>query len=282
MNESKSSSAVAGTKSNKTNILLIVLAVVGLLLVARFALQPNTSTTDQTTETEQMASTSSLIGAFRTTLPSASGPARIVTMETTADGVVALTQDYQNDEPPFINTGTWVQEGEDTLLATFDQRSGEAMEEPMTLSFTYSDINAGILTLNDPEANGFGAEGLVLQNIDPFAGRTWVWTKTTMHDGAITEADTAQSFSLTFAADGSVSMTTDCNSGGGNYALFREAGIQIGPMATTMMFCEGSGEGEFNRQISLVDSYVLIDDNLYLLLPVDSGSMEFISAIPSR
>ena len=47
------------------------------------------------------------IGTFTASLPAADSPGRTVTAELAEDGSVQVTSDYQNGQPPIVETGTW-------------------------------------------------------------------------------------------------------------------------------------------------------------------------------
>lgn len=108
--------------------------------------------------------------------------------------------------------------------------------------------------------------------------KKWTWVNTQMSDGAITEpsnVDPKGEFTLTFQPDLRVIATTDCNNGNGSYELGSDNTIIFGPMATTMMFCEGSSQDAFFQQLSNVGSYKISNGQLWLMLKMDSGTMIF-------
>ena len=115
----------------------------------------------------------------------------------------------------------------------------------------------------------------VEENGENLTSREWTWINTQMNDDSTTTPSTKGAFTLTFQEDGRVLATTDCNSGNGSYELGPDNSITFGPMATTMMFCEGSSEPEFYQQLSNVGSYVIQDGQLWLMLKFDSGTMVF-------
>ena len=82
-------------------------------------------------------------------------------------------------------------------------------------------------------------------------------------------------FTLDFDQHGSVNIGTDCND---MSAAFELSGNQLvfGPIATTLMYCEGSQEQEFVEYLDDVQSYYITDDNeLALMFPYDTGAMVF-------
>lgn len=103
----------------------------------------------------------------------------------------------------------------------------------------------------------------------------WVWKQTIMSDETVTIPNQAGSFTLTFTADGNMTGTTDCNNFFGPYTL-QDTQITFGPIASTLMYCEGSQESNFTRQFENVQSVFFNEnDNLVLLIKYDSGSIIF-------
>ena len=64
-----------------------------------------------------------------------------------------------------------------------------------------------------------------------------------------------------FLAENRFSAGTDCNTGNTTYELGPENKLTInGPMATTLMFCEGSNETEYFQQLEEIESYLFGED----------------------
>jgi len=98
-----------------------------------------------------------------------------------------------------------------------------------------------------------------------------------MSDGAefAPTSGSENAFTLTFQPDMVVLATTDCNNGNGTYELGPDNALTFGPMATTMMFCEGSSETDFYQGLSNVGTYQIENGQLWLMLKMDSGTMIF-------
>jgi heat shock protein HslJ len=112
-------------------------------------------------------------------------------------------------------------------------------------------------------------------SIGSLLSHTWVWEQTIMSDDTIITPEKTESFSLTFGSDGRVTGTTDCNNFFGSYSL-DESQITFGPLANTLMYCEGSQESVFTRQLENVQMVFFDEnDNLVLLLRYDSGGIMF-------
>lgn len=103
------------------------------------------------------------------------------------------------------------------------------------------------------------------------AGTSWFWVTT---EGVGT-TPTPETFVLRFDPNGQeVSSKTDCNSMSGGVVIDGEM-ISFGPMMTTLMYCEGSLEGEYGTQLGQVASYVREGNTLRLNLLRDAGVMVF-------
>lgn len=64
-----------------------------------------------------------------------------------------------NDEPPIVESGTWGNNNDGTIVVTLDQKNGEPLAEPETIYFRLQD---GVLTSTICDRNLYGSEGLVL------------------------------------------------------------------------------------------------------------------------
>lgn len=105
---------------------------------------------------------------------------------------------------------------------------------------------------------------------------TWIWQKTIMSDDTIIIPKKTGAFTLYFNSNGSVSGKTDCNSFSGSYKIGSDGIITFGPMASTLMYCEGSQESLFTKAINNSSRYMIDSSgNLVLLLTYDSGSVLF-------
>lgn len=84
--------------------------------------------------------------------------------------------------------------------------------------------------------------------------KTWHWVEARYEDGRILTPKRVDAFTLTFNADGSFGITTDCNGGGGTYTN-QNGTLTLGDMMSTLMFCEGSQEGEYQQLLGGVSGY---------------------------
>lgn len=125
--------------------------------------------------------------------------------------------------------------------------------------------------------------GQVVQNFEGEADpskmtlgmKKWSWVSTLYNDDTKIIPKNANKFSLTFKNDGTFSATTDCNGVGGEYKVTKNK-IVLDKMMSTLMYCEGSQEGEFSKALAEVDSYLFTSKGeLVLELKLDSGTMLF-------
>lgn len=104
---------------------------------------------------------------------------------------------------------------------------------------------------------------------------TWKWNKTLYSDDKLVTPLKENKFTLKFEKDGRFSVTTDCNSMGGQYSV-KDKNITFGSMMSTMMYCEVSQEGDFAKMLSETQSYMFTSKGeLVLILKMDSGSVYF-------
>jgi heat shock protein HslJ len=149
--------------------------------------------------------------------------------------------------------------------------------EPFT---TPPSVGKSVWLKLDPTTMQFGE---VAQNFEGEANpstmkldmQTWHWINTMYSDGTVITPRTPNKFALTFKAPNTFSASTDCNGVGGEYVL-SGTNISFNKMMSTMMFCEGSQEGEFSKEIAAVQSYHFTSKGeLIFDLKMDSGSMIF-------
>ncbi|MEI8339330.1 MAG: META domain-containing protein [bacterium] len=104
--------------------------------------------------------------------------------------------------------------------------------------------------------------------------KMWVWQDTTYNnDTKIVPKKPA--FIVVFTKGSNVAIRTDCNAITGGYSLSGNK-ITFSKLASTMMFCEGSQEGDFMKGLNEVSS-VMFDKSGELIMELknDSGAMRF-------
>jgi len=105
--------------------------------------------------------------------------------------------------------------------------------------------------------------------------KTWTWMETTYSDGSKLVPNQVGVFTLTFAENNKVQVTTDCNGMRSTYTIDGNK-LAFGPFGGTKMFCEGSQENNFSAMLTEVHSFFFTDTNeLVLDLKLDSGSAVF-------
>jgi heat shock protein HslJ len=90
----------------------------------------------------------------------------------------------------------------------------------------------------------------------------------TTSNGAVTPK-TAGAFTLTFTGEGTVAIGTDCNSMSGTYEKAGSGSgkqsFSFGPIASTMMYCEGSQEQDFSGMLTKTNAYAFTSKGELLL-----------------
>jgi heat shock protein HslJ len=105
--------------------------------------------------------------------------------------------------------------------------------------------------------------------------KKWFWISTERADGGKVLPKSGNAFSLTFNADGSVAVGTDCNSMGGQYTTAGNT-LSFGALFSTMMYCEGSQEQEYSSTLAEVAKYRFTSrGELILELKGEKGMMLF-------
>ncbi len=103
---------------------------------------------------------------------------------------------------------------------------------------------------------------------------TWEWQATTI-GGVVIEPQKADTFTITFdLQEKRVNGTTDCNGFFGGYAAEGNT-LTLGPLASTMMYCEGSQEQEFTAPFEDVKSFFFAGSGALVLELEDGGTMLF-------
>jgi len=103
---------------------------------------------------------------------------------------------------------------------------------------------------------------------------TWNWVNTTYSDGKIVSPKSPNKFTITFKAPNTFSATTDCNSVSGSYKTDKNK-IFFGEMRTTLMFCEGSQESEFNKSLGEVQDFKFTSRGELIFNLKSGGTMTF-------
>jgi uncharacterized lipoprotein NlpE involved in copper resistance len=83
-------------------------------------------------------------------MPAASSPGRVILMIVYVDGSLQADTYYLNNEPPIMELGTWLDNGDGTLTATITGTTERDYDTPEQLTFSYDGetLNSGALLLN--------------------------------------------------------------------------------------------------------------------------------------
>lgn len=189
----------------------------------------------------------------------------------TAVGVAALfgAACASDDEEPSEATT------EATAAATQAATEAATAEATATLTATATATEAaGTPTATATSDATPGAEA----SEDDLVGITWNWTGTLMGDGTEFEPNEPGDTTVTFNADGSVSVQTDCNVNLGTYTLdAAESTISIELTATTLIECPPeSTQEQFLESLQNVTVWSIAEDGTLLLdMPASSGTLSF-------
>jgi heat shock protein HslJ len=103
----------------------------------------------------------------------------------------------------------------------------------------------------------------------------WEWVSTTTPVEEV-KVDHPDRYTLRLGSDGRLALKADCNRGAGGYAISGDRALNVKPIALTRAMCPpGSLSDRFAQDVGRATSYFLRDGDLYLELPVDSGTLRF-------
>jgi heat shock protein HslJ len=101
--------------------------------------------------------------------------------------------------------------------------------------------------------------------------KTWAWIRTTYADGREVVPRAAGRFTLTFAADGTFAVMTDCNTMRGPYSATGDA-LAFGAVASTRMYCADSQESDFAAVLEGARAFRFTSRGELILELEDDGS----------
>lgn len=150
--------------------------------------------------------------------------------------------------------------------------------EPMT---TEPNVGKSMWLKLDPATMQFGE---IVQNFEGEADpstmslgmKKWFWVSAQYEDGRQLYPRDPAAFTLTFDEKAkTVSIGTDCNSGGSSYTAKGDV-LSFGPIASTLMFCAESQETIFFQLLENTSGYHFTSrGELILQLKLDSGTATF-------
>lgn len=105
-------------------------------------------------------------------------------------------------------------------------------------------------------------------------GKTWQWVSTVTPVEKI-KVTAPQRYTILLQEDGNVRARFDCNKGGGKVSL-SEGRIFFGQLMSTRMACPpDTQDALFMRDLQRVSSFFVERGELFLELPIGSGTMRF-------
>jgi para-nitrobenzyl esterase len=137
---------------------------------------------------------------------------------------------------------------------------------------------AGCTYASDPEPPA-PAEAVPAQQgptfVDDVMRVTWEWVGFTTPVEQLT-VDASERYTIEFDRDGFAAIQADCNRGQANYFLPADGQIAIHGIALTRAACPpGSLSQRYVSLLELVRTYFMLEGDLLLELPADSGTLRF-------
>jgi heat shock protein HslJ len=231
-----------------------------------------------------------LAGEWRAEMPAASSPGRTITLNLRADFTATFTQDYRNGDAPIVEQGSWKPFG--SLEAEIIVRRGGASGAPTTMRFRR---NGEVLRAIEYDRTAWGEAGLALARVGGGAGAgggmaggaggpggatmelggtLWQWAEFVSPVERLTIDDPSR-YTIEFGPDGRVACRVDCNRANGPYKVVgREISVNL--LAMTRAFCGPTSHGDkYASYLSRVTTWFVRDGQLYMEMPVDSGTLRF-------
>jgi heat shock protein HslJ len=104
---------------------------------------------------------------------------------------------------------------------------------------------------------------------------TWQWVSFTTPIEQIS-VDAPERYTIQFGRDGRAALKADCNRGTASYSVGADRHIAFHPFTLTRAMCPpGSLSDRFAKEVGRATSYFVKDGDLFLELPVDSGTLRF-------
>jgi heat shock protein HslJ len=107
-------------------------------------------------------------------------------------------------------------------------------------------------------------------------GSAWRLLTIAGMDDSMAMADDPNKYTLSFAAEGKVTIMADCNRGRGSWASASPGQLEFGPIASTRALCPPPSLSEqYLAQFEWVRSYIMRDGHLFLATMADGAIIEF-------
>lgn len=108
----------------------------------------------------------------------------------------------------------------------------------------------------------------------PLKNTEWVWLQTELPNDDMISTPEREKYVLVLDDTARIQSSTDCNTFIGKYVVNGEV-LSIGPLTSTKKACVGSIESTYAKELSLVNSFTVMGNRLYLNLNRDTGRMVF-------
>jgi heat shock protein HslJ len=142
---------------------------------------------------------------------------------------------------------------------------------PRRLGSVFAGLLAFLSIAVAPGLSAQAAAGLPAEMVDV----TWEWVSFTTPVEEIT-VDVPERYTMQLTKDGNVALQADCNRGMTSYTAGSDGKLTFSGIALTRAMCpQGSLSNRFVREVERASSYFLRDGDLFLELPVDSGTLRF-------
>ncbi len=106
-------------------------------------------------------------------------------------------------------------------------------------------------------------------------GVVWKWQHTVYSNDQQSAPVDSSRYTVIFHSDGTLNIQADCNRGGGSYAA-KDKNITLEVTHTTRAMCpEDSRDQTFIKDMNAAKIYFFINDDLYMDLAYDTGTMKF-------
>ncbi len=115
--------------------------------------------------------------------------------------------------------------------------------------------------------------------VPPLTGSVWELQQIQMSDGTLLSADPPEHYTAEFSEDGQVFIRADCNRAIGQFTATADGQVSIDIGPTTLAACPESSIGtQFLQALDNASLYFFDNDDLFIDLQLDSGTMQFSSA----
>lgn len=109
-----------------------------------------------------MPSYSDVTGVYRTLGPAASSQGIEMTLYMNEDHSADMSSDYMNGEPPVVESGTWIIEGDGSITVRLNETGGVTMYPVITIIFRLDDQ---VLESVSWDRMLYGSDGLTMGRI---------------------------------------------------------------------------------------------------------------------